>query len=115
MTQQIDTGAKTFTASGTIARFDRVKFASDKVAVAGASDVDVGVATEAAAADDVISVWLRTKQGTMKMKASAAIATGAEVEAAASGKIATKSSGTAIGIALEAAGADGDIIEVLRV
>jgi len=49
----------------------------------------------------------------MFMEASAAIARGASVEVVISGnKVATQSSGTTIGIALDKAAADGDLIRV---
>ena len=73
----------------------------------------VGVASEAAESGDVISVWLTSKQGTIKMIAHGAITKGAELEAAADGRVTTKALLTKIGQTLDAAGAQGDIIEVL--
>jgi hypothetical protein len=54
------------------------------------------------------------RRGVMFMEASAAIARGADVEVVISGtKVATQSSGTTIGTALDKAAADGDLIRVL--
>lgn len=115
MSQYNDTGTRSFTTAGAITRFARVILGSGgTVTVAGASDKDIGTARDATASGENVTVTLLNKSGSAKHVASAAIAAGAEVEAAASGKIATKASGTAIGYALEAAAADGDIIEVLR-
>lgn len=53
--------------------------------------------------------------GTAVVEASAAIAVDAEIEVAASGKAVTKAAGVTVARALEAAGADGDFIEVLLI
>ena len=114
MTQQVDTGARTFTAAGTIKRFATVQFGSGgTITEADATSGFVGVASEAAQSGDVISVWLTSKQGTSKMLAHAAITKGATLEAAAAGRVATHSSGTLIGRTLDTATAQGDIIEVV--
>ena len=119
MTQYVEGPTKAFTAGAAIAKHLRVKLSSGVLAVAGAgtSDepVEIGTIEEAAfAAGDLRSVRMRNAQGTVKMVASAAIAAEAAVYGAAGGKIDDTTSGAAIGIALEAATADGDIIEVLR-
>jgi len=114
MSQQVDTGTRTFTAAGTIKRFATVQFGSGgTITEADATSGFVGVATEAAESGDVIACWLTTKQGTIKMLAHAAITRGTTLEAAAAGRVATMSSGTLIGRTLEAATAQGDIIEVV--
>ena len=58
------------------------------------------------------SVRIRVS-GVAKAVAGAAIATGASVESDALGKLRTFTVGPLVGIALEVAGADGDIISVL--
>lgn len=78
------------------------------------ADVFQGVAlTACTAAGQTVSLQ---KRGKAKMVASAAIALGAQVMITASGagKISTAAGATAhsIGQALQAAGADGDVIEV---
>lgn len=88
------------------------------VAIAGAADIAYGVATdEPAAAEDLVAVAiLGVQDKTLPMVASAAIDADAFVVGAANGKIRTLpvAAGTyyIIGRALEAAGSDGDLIEV---
>jgi hypothetical protein len=86
---------------------------ADHIAVGGASDLPIGtVADEAKAAEESVAVQLLGHGPTKRMVASEAISAGVNVYAAASGKIAT--SGTVfVGVSLDAAGADGDVIEVL--
>ena len=117
MSQQVDTNTKPFTASGAIAQYARVKQNSDgTVAAAAATDRDIGTATRATfASGDPVAVKLRSAAGTHKMIAAGAITAGALVYSAASGKVsATAATGSyVLGTALEAATADGDVIEVL--
>lgn len=111
MSQFVDTGNKTDTAAGALGQFLRVK-TPGALALAGASDVSLGVTLEPVLAAGPATIRLRTAQGTTKMVASDAITAGNPVYGAASGKIA--SSGTVYeGIALESSTLDGDIIEVL--
>ena len=109
---------KTFKTSAAIPQFARVKYeAAGTVAVAGVADKDIGVATrEAFASGEAIAVRLRSAAGTMKCIAAGPVTNGAEVNTAASGKVddAAASGSFNMGIALDAATADGDIIEVLR-
>jgi hypothetical protein len=82
----------------------------------GLTDKDIGTACEEAfAAGDIIAVRLRTASGTHKMIASEALAAGATVYTESDGEVQDTAQATAfqIGTALEAATADGDIIEVL--
>lgn len=116
MSQFVETPTKTFTASGALGQYLRVKDnGSGKLALAGASDVEIGVLERATFADgDPATVRLSTAQGTRKMIASEAITAYNPVYAAASGKIAA--SGTVvIGRAMEAATANNDVIEVLPI
>jgi len=118
MSQYDDTGRKSFTAGGAIAQHLRVKFSSGKLAVAGLTDQDFGTIENAAFADgDVRAVRLLSKQGTHPAVAAGAISQGAKVYGAASGKIsATQGTGAFLrGVALEAATADGDVIEILPI
>lgn len=113
--QYIAGPTKTFTASGALTQWTRVRLnGSNKLAACGWTDTDcIGVVTRATFADgEEVAVLLRTAEGTMPMIASEAITAEAEVYAAASGKIAT--SGTVIvGEALEAASGNNSVIEVL--
>jgi hypothetical protein len=96
----------------------KVGSASDRVAVAGAADTPIGVITdEAAAIGDIVNVaLLGSARSTLRMVASAAIAQGALVEPAASGRVQTLGVGAGthhvVGRALDAAAAAGDVIEV---
>jgi hypothetical protein len=100
------------TAAGAIAQHLRVKTAGALV-VAGAGDVDLGTMEVPATEAGPASVRLRTAQGTAKMVAAGAISAGAPVYAAAGGEV--SDTGTVyVGTAMEAATADGDVIEVLR-
>jgi len=116
MATENTTGFKTFTATGTaIAKNVRVKVdASGEISAAGVAEVWIGTTTEDIAADGRGTVRLREQSGTHMMTASAAITNGAELWGTASGKVddADPGSGAKIGfVALEAATADGDIIE----
>ena len=90
----------------------------DHVDLAGTADIPLGVITdESAAAEDLVNVSLfGSGQSTQKMIASAAITAGDLVVSAASGKIRTLPGGAGtyyiIGRALNAASADGDVVEV---
>jgi len=115
MAQHFETNCRPDIAAGALTQYVRVK-TPGALAVAGISDIDIGTVEQPAfAAGDVVPVRLRTAAGTCKMVAAAAITANAVVYTAASGKISSASTGAvAIGIALTAASADGDIVEVLR-
>jgi len=101
-------------ANATLGQFLRVAMLSTgKVALAAAGQMGVGTTENpATAADQFIAVRLNTAEGSRKVVANGAITRGALVYCAASGKVG--SSGTvAYGVALEAATADNDIIEVM--
>ena len=114
--QYCENGNKAFVNGATaIARYTRVKLSSGVLAVAGATDKDIGVLDRRAQANDYANVRLRTAEGTDCMIASEAITAGATVYTAADGKIGNTATGAfQVGTALEAATADGDVIEVLR-
>jgi hypothetical protein len=116
---QVITGAtRTFTAGATIAAFSRVNLSSGELAVAGLDDADeVGFVTEACVDGDSVAVVLRGAQGTVTAIAAGAIAVGATLYTAASGKVNDVAASTSYprGIALEAAAADGDYIEILPI
>lgn len=117
MSQYDETGYKTFTPGAALAQWTRVKISSGKIVAAGITDEnDIGVVTRQTFADGgpPVAVKLRNSGGSHKAIAAAAITAGAILFTAASGKVSVSAS-TAFkrGIALEAAGADGDIIEVM--
>ena len=63
----------------------------------------------------MIAVKLNSAPGTFKMIASEALAAGATVYSEASGKVQDTAQATSfqVGVAMEAATADGDVIEVM--
>ena len=113
MSQQNETGVISVTAAAARSAFLRVYNSSGTWTTAGASVLSDGVQQiPSVATTDIVPVRLATAPGTRKMMASGVIAIGATAYAGASGKIA--GSGTIVeGRALEAAAADGDIIEVI--
>jgi|GEM_PF-2418548 len=103
------------TAGGTIEAFRVVEGTLASCTAANAiADLAIGVSLQSAASGDVISLQTH---GIAKITASAAITAGDEVmvTASGSGKVSTSSGATArsVGVAMTAAAADGDIIEVL--
>jgi hypothetical protein len=105
-----------FTAGGTIGQYLAVKMdgttAKQVVVSAAEGDTTVGASMTSAVATEKVTVQIA---GIAKLTASAAINSGAEVEAGSGGKIATAggAGGNSLGVAITAAGADGDVIEVL--
>lgn len=81
-----------------------------KLVVAGAKAKVAGVIQNNNIAGEATTVGF---QGVSKVKAGAAITAGAEVESDAAGKAVTLTDGKSVGIALESATADGQIISVL--
>ena len=114
MSQFVETPTKGFEAGAAIAIHILVKLASGVLQVAAADEEWIGV-TEAAAfaAGDRIPVRLRSAQGTMKCTAAGAFAESAVLFGQADGKVDDVAEAIRVGIALEAAGAAGDIVEVL--
>jgi len=117
MSQYIDGPRKTFDAGGALAQRILVKLSSGVLAAAGLAEEFIGSIDEAAfAAGDPRSVTLRNKQGTMLCVAAGAFSAGAVVYGRAAGKVDDigTSSAIRVGIALEAATAADDIVEVLN-
>jgi hypothetical protein len=111
MSQYVETPCRCFAAAGALGQHLRVKTPL-ALALAGASDVELGTMEIPCLAAGPATVRLRTAQGTRKMIASDVITAGNPVYAAASGKVAP--TGTVFcGVALEAATANNDVIEVL--
>lgn len=120
MSQQNDTGFVTGIAAGAIPQFARVKPTSTAGTydVAGLTDRSCGIAQrEAFAAGDQISIALWNKPGTFKAIAKEAFARGAKLYGEAGGKLQDTAEATSFAeaIALEAATADNDIIEVMAI
>ncbi len=105
--------AVTFTASAPVIGGRLVEVTGDKTVGPAAADSAkvVGVAGFDAAAGEHVTVYSGNLQ---KLVASGAIAAGAKVTAAAAGKAQTAGSGVnPIGLALQAATATDDVIDVL--
>lgn len=114
MSQYIHAPVKSFVAGGALGQHLRVKATAGKMALAGASDRELGTLEYSTFADgDAAAVRIRTAEGTFKGIASEAITAYAVCYAAAGGKV--SATGTVIvGITLEAATSDGDVIEIMR-
>lgn len=84
-----------------------------EVDIAGAGVRGIGTNEMLVAADKVASINTYNKSGSLEMVANGVVGVGAVVYAAAGGKIGTTAAGDPIGFALQAATADGDIIEIL--
>lgn len=109
--------AVTFTASADVIGGRLVAVSGDRAVAPAAADsaTVVGVAGFDAKAGELVTVYTRAG-GVQRLTASGAIAAGAKVASAAAGKAQTIGSLTnAIGIALEAAAATDDVIDVLFV
>jgi len=115
MSGYVETPTRGFTAGAAIAQFLRVKLSAGVLAVAGATDEDLGTLEEAAlAANDFVTVRLKNAQGTRKMVAAGAITQFANVYGASGGKVDDVSNENFQGIALTAASGDGSVIEVFQ-
>jgi hypothetical protein len=112
-------GIRTFTANGALTDKMRVKLTSASVTspiqveAAGAGEQHIGITDYAAADGTLVAVKLRTYPGTHEGVAGDTFAVGATLYGGALGAVKTASDGSAIGIALEAATATGDIIEFI--
>jgi hypothetical protein len=83
------------------------------VGIAGVGDAGIGINDVLTAITKLCVVEPFNKSGTLEMVASGVIAEGADVFPAAAGKVSAVAAGSALGKAMEASTADGDIIEVL--
>ena len=116
--QQIDRD-RTFKAGAdlTSSQFRFVKMSAQNTVVVATAGTDkiIGVLQNAPALNDTARVTLLNAQGTTQVVASAAIAVGAYVTATTGGKaVTTTTAGNVVaGIAVDAAAADGDLIEII--
>jgi len=111
----------TFTTGAAVSQKRLVKLSSGEVIhnTATYTDAPIGVSEYNAADGDNVAIQTLSTAGTLEMTAAGAITSGVAVYAAAAGKVqAIPTDGgryRKIGIALEAATADGDIIEILPI
>lgn len=105
-------GNITYTAAAAIAKGNPVKFSTGKVTpCTAANDQAIGIALDSAAQGDIVPVAiLGCFTGTVQLKAGGAISAGAQITAAATATSAATD--VIIGVALEAASASGDMIEI---
>lgn len=109
-----DDGILSVKAAELLERFRFVKLtAAKEVSYADAGEAPDGVTRNAALADNQVSMIALNKPGTVRVEAAGAIAVNGNVYVANDGKGSATATGSVRGKALEAAGADGDIIEVL--
>jgi hypothetical protein len=115
MSQQINGPEITRQAGEDLIAFRRVKISGSTVMYQDAGDQGIGVVQAAVDYSENANACIRLDSvaGTSKMMVSGAISAGANVYPDDDGKITATINGTCIGKALEAATADGDIIEVL--
>jgi hypothetical protein len=113
MAVQVDGNTKTFAAAEVLAVFRRVKVnTSGTIEYADAGEAFDGVTQrKALAIGDHTAIKLKNSAGTFKVTAAGAITRGANVYGADDGKVSTTESGSTQFKALEAASADGDVIE----
>lgn len=88
------------------------RFVTAAGAQAGAGANTLGVVRQSGVSGDIATVDVL---GTAQVEAGAAVAAGATVGVDASGRAITWASGAKVGLALEAAAAAGQIIEVLLI
>ena len=114
-TIQVDNGFKTFTAGEDLSAFRRVKLDTtvNQVIYADAEHDSVGITQGAVDSGDPVNLKLRTAEGTVKVEAAGVVTLGDIVYGADDGKIDDDPSGVVFGQAINASGADGDIIEVI--
>jgi hypothetical protein len=116
-----NSGLRTYTANGALGSNVRVKLTAEsatvpvQVEIAGLAAQHVGITEFAVASGDPVTVRLRTYPGTQEVVAADSFAVGAVLYGAANGKVTDNSAqaGSAIGQAMEAAGHDGDVVEMV--
>jgi len=113
-------GKKTYIAGEALAAYRRVKIEGGttndppEVVYADAGEDFIGVTEYAAADGDPVSIKGKSFPGTMEVEVTldSAIARGTVLYGAADGKVSDASSGSAVGVSLEAVTASGEIIEM---
>jgi len=116
----INEGPLTFTAGEALAQYRRVKLKSGSTTVplqveyADANEKSIGYTETAAASGALVAIRPHNATGNRIATASEALAALATIYGAADGKVSdTSTTAALVGVALEAATADGDQIEIL--
>ena len=107
---------KSFTATAAVTAFRRVKLTAvsgTAVEHSGSGEAAIGTAQNSAAIGEAVTVRLDNGGGSSKCVAATAFAVGATLYNALTGYVDDAAAGTAMGTALAAATATGDVIEVL--
>lgn len=113
MSQENLSGTKSFETNEAIAQYLRMKIVTGKWSIAGAGERSMASNVGGYAASGARATGrLRNHPGTRMMVAASAIAAGAIVYGAASGKVNDIAIGPPEGIAMEAATGDGSVFEV---
>jgi hypothetical protein len=113
-----NSGLRTFIAGEDLGENIRVKIESGttmdppEVVAAGAGEQHIGVTQFAVSDGTAVTVKITATPGTVEVVAADSFSRGAVLYGAASGKVSDTASGSSIGIAVEAATATGDIIEM---
>ena len=118
----LNEGLRTFTAGVALAEGERVVITSGtltsppevSLAPVGATAEHVGYVEVPALAGELVTIRPRSMAGTKQAVASAAFAAGALLYGSASGRVSTTVSGNPLGVAIEAATAAGDIVEIIE-
>jgi hypothetical protein len=115
MTTQLRSTSFSLEAAEAISRFQNVYInSSQKWAVATTTTPPaIATALDTVASGGTLAAELFSSGGSLKMIAAEAITVGSRVYQAAAGKVADTVAGAYMGVALDAASADGDVIEVL--
>lgn len=119
MSQAKESKIPTFTAGEALAMYSRVKIKSGtttsppEVHYADAGEQAIGYCTQAVASGCLVSIKTINYPGTRIAIAGEAFAVNATLYSAADGKVADTSSGSAVGLAVQAATADGDYVEIV--
>lgn len=108
---QSNNNPKTLTSGEALASYRLVKLSGSTVIYADAGEQAVGITNADYASGEHTAFDVINKSGTVKLTASGAIAAGAPIYQGDDGKVTATPNGAAIGFALEAATADGDVIE----
>jgi hypothetical protein len=111
----VDGNAITRDAGEALQPYRLVKLSSGEAVYADSGDTPIGATCETVPDGKQTKIVLLNKQGTIQLEAAGAISANATVYCKDNGEIDDVDAGSdvAVGIALEAATADGDIIEVL--